>query len=54
MLKNLSDYLSLLTLLFIAFNALRFFIISFVETERDDHSISRIQLIRDYLNNEEE
>ena len=54
MLGNISDYLSLLALLLATLYAFRIFVLSFVNREKDDKSISRMQMIRDYLDNEEE
>ena len=54
MLKNLSDYASILTLILMTGLSVRFFIVSVVGNEKDDRSQSRLQLIRDYLDNTEE
>lgn len=56
MLRNLSDYLSLFTLIFISIYALHFVMLSFIDRESDvnnDHSL-RAELLKDYINNEEE
>lgn len=55
MLKNLSDYLSLFTLIVLSIYALRLFISSLTPyEEKDDNTLSRKQLLKDYLNNDEE
>lgn len=54
MLKNISDYLSLVTLIFISGYAIYVFLLSILSREKDDTSLSRMQLFKDYLNNEEE
>lgn len=54
MLKNLSDYASVLTLILMTGLSFRFFIVSVIGNEKDDRSQSRLQLIRDYLDNTEE
>lgn len=54
MLSNISDFLSLLSLLAATIYAFRIFVLSFINREKDDKSISRLQLIRDYLDNDEE
>ncbi len=54
MLKNISDYLSLMTLIFISAYSLYVFLLSVSNREKDDTTLSRRQLLRDYLNNEEE
>ena len=54
MLKNISDYLSIMTLIFISAYSAYVFLLSIINTEKDDNSLSRMQLLRDYLNNEEE
>ncbi len=55
MLKNLSDYLSLFTLIVMNLYALRFFISSLTPPDqKDDNTLSRKQLLKDYINNTEE
>lgn len=54
MLKNLSDYISLFALILLTVISFRFFIISILDKEKDDNSRSRMQLIREYLDNTEE
>ena len=54
MLKNISDYLSLMTLIFMSIYAIYIFLLAILSREKDDVSVSRMQLLRDYLNNEEE
>ena len=54
MLRNISDYLSLMTLLFISAYAIYAFLLSFRNPERDEGIYNRRQLLRDYLDNEEE
>ncbi len=54
MLKNISDYLSMMTLIFMAAYAVYVFLLSFFSREKDDNTLSRRQLLKDYLNNEEE
>lgn len=54
MLKNISDYLSLMTLIFISAYSVYVFLLSMVNREKDDVTTSRMQLLKDYLNNEEE
>jgi len=54
MLKNISDYLSLMTLIFVSAYAVHIFLLSILSREKDDNSASRMQLLRDYLDNEEE
>ncbi len=55
MLKNISDYISLATLLFMTVYALRVFVFAITRNEEDeDNTLSRRQLIRDYINNTEE
>ncbi|MCR4634083.1 MAG: hypothetical protein K5648_08170 [Erysipelotrichaceae bacterium] len=54
MLKNISDYLSLMTLIFISAYSVYVFLLSMSRGEKDDTTYSRRQLLRDYLNNEEE
>ena len=55
MLKNISDYLSLFTLIVLSISALRFFIASISPNENKfDNSLSKKQLFKDYLNNVDE
>ncbi|MBO7677067.1 MAG: hypothetical protein J6S49_06100 [Erysipelotrichaceae bacterium] len=56
MLRNLSDYLSLLTIIVLTLNALHAFILSLVkvETDRNNNFTEKIEMIKDYINNEEE
>ncbi len=54
MLKNISDYLSLMTLIFISAYSVYVFLLSMANREKDDVTTSRMQLLKDYLNNEEE
>ena len=54
MLKNISDYLSMMTLIFMTAYAIYVFLMSVINREKDDNSTSRLQLLKDYLNNEEE
>ncbi|MBQ6335175.1 MAG: hypothetical protein IJI46_08920 [Erysipelotrichaceae bacterium] len=54
MLKNISDYLSLMTLIFMTGYAIHAFLLAIISREKDDTSVSRIDLIKDYINNEEE
>ena len=56
MLKNVSDYLSLLTLIIANVYALHFFILSIIRRKDydEDRSSTRLQLLKDYLNNEDE
>ena len=56
MLRNLSDYLSLLTIIVLTLNALHVFVLSLVSVENDRNTNFRekLQMIKDYINNEEE
>ncbi|MBQ5443985.1 MAG: hypothetical protein IJK53_02960 [Erysipelotrichaceae bacterium] len=54
MLKNISDYLSLMTLIFVSAYSVYVFLLLIVNREKDDTTTSRMQLLKDYLNNEEE
>ncbi|MBO4919035.1 MAG: hypothetical protein J5365_02650 [Erysipelotrichaceae bacterium] len=54
MLKNLSDYLSLLSLILFTAISSRFFVLMATGIEKDDNSQSRLALLRDYIDNEEE
>ena len=54
MLKNLSDYLTFATLIFGTFYALRMFVFAFARKEEEDNRFSRRQLLKDYINNDEE
>ena len=54
MLKNISDYLSMMMLLFITAYSLHIFLLAILSREKDDNSLDRMELLRDYLNNEEE
>ena len=54
MLKTLSDYLSLFTLVLFTVIASRFFVLMATGLEKDDNSQSRFALLKDYINNEEE
>ena len=54
MLKNISDYLSMMTLIFMSAYSVYAFLLSLTNREKDDNSASRLQLLKDYLNNEEE
>ena len=56
MLKNISDFLSLLTLIIATLYASHVFILSIIRRKDydEDRSSSRLQLLRDYLNNEDE
>jgi len=56
MLKNISDYISLVTLLILAIYSLHVFALSLVNIEKDinNNIRERIELIKDYNNNEEE
>ena len=55
MLKNFSDYLSLLFLIIFSIIAVRFFIISIIpQNDEEDDIYSRKELLKDYLNNTEE
>ena len=54
MLNNISDYLSLVSLILMTVYALRICVSAFITTERDERISNRIDLIRDYINNEEE
>ena len=54
MLKNISDYLSMMTLLFITGYSLHAFLLAILSREKDDNTSDRMELIRDYINNEEE
>ena len=56
MLRNLSDYLSLLTIIALTLNALHAFILSLVSVENDRNTNFRekLEMIKDYINNEEE
>ena len=54
MLKNISDYLSLMTLIFMCAYGIYVFLLSIINREKEDTTLSRRQLLKDYLNNEEE
>ena len=54
MLKNLSDYLSFMTLIFFVVVALRIFLVFILNRQIESQSLNRINLIRDYINNDEE
>jgi hypothetical protein len=54
MLKNLSDYASIVTLILMTVLSFRFFLFSVMNREKDDNSRSRMQLIREYIGNTEE
>ena len=54
MLKNLSDYLSLFSLIFFFFYGLRVLVWSFTNDKVNEEIMSRFELLNDYQNNEEE
>ena len=56
MLKNIFDYLSLLSLIVFTANALHMLALSILRRhdEDEDRSHNRLELLRDYLNNEDE
>ena len=54
MLKNLSDFLSLLTLVLFTVISSRFLVLMATGVEKDDNTQSRFSLLKDYINNEEE
>lgn len=54
MLKNLSDFLSLFTLILFTVISSRFFVFMATGIEKDDNSQSRFALLKDYIDNEEE
>ncbi|MBR4461011.1 MAG: hypothetical protein IKS51_00235 [Erysipelotrichaceae bacterium] len=54
MLLNISDYLSLLVLILFSLIAFRFFLVFVFNRQIETQQLSKIQLIRDYLNNDEE
>ena len=56
MLKNVSDYLSLLTLIVANMYSLHVFILSIIRRKDydEDRSATRLQLLKDYLNNIDE
>ena len=54
MLKNISDYLSIMTLIFITAYSIHAFLLAILSRENDDNTLDRMELLRDYLNNEEE
>ena len=56
MLRNLSDYLSLLALVILTANAFHALILSLIPVEKGQESNFRekIEMIKDYINNEEE
>ena len=56
MLRNLSDYLSLFSLIFLSLYAIELMVLSFIDRDSDIYNDrnTRIELIRDYINNEEE
>lgn len=55
MLRNISDYLSLTTLILITLYAIRTYLLMIIKRQdTDDNSLSRMELLRDYIYNEEE
>ena len=54
MLKNLSDYISLLTLIVLTAECFRIFLVFILNRQIVSQSSDKWQLIRDYVNNEEE
>ena len=54
MLLNISDYLSLIVLIYFSLVAFRFFLVFVFNRQIETQNLSKIQLIRDYLNNDEE
>ena len=54
MLKNISDYLSLGMLCFASVFSLIMFLRSFISEKDDETRVSYAELLRNYLNNEEE
>lgn len=54
MLKNLSDYLSFLTLIFAVIFSVLTFLRSFVSNKKDVMVLSRMDYLRNYLDNEDE
>lgn len=54
MLKNISDYLSLLVLIVFSFMMLRIFLVFTLNRQIQSQSLNRWKLIKDYINNEEE
>ena len=54
MLLNISDYLSLFVLIYFTLFAFRIFLVFVLNRQIETQQLSKIQLIRDYLNNDEE
>ena len=57
MIKNINDFLSIITLLFITIYCVRLFVWSFVKFKVKDHEenkVSKYKLIQEYLDNTEE
>ena len=54
MLKNISDYISFITLFFLAIYGFYIFLLASVDREIDNSARDRRKLLNDYLNNEEE
>ncbi len=58
MIKNINDFLSIITLLFITIYCVRLFIWSFVKfkdnKDNEDNKVSKYKLIKEYLDNTEE
>lgn len=56
MLRNLSDFLSLFTIIVLTIYALHAFLLSLISVENDGNSNFRekLEMIRDYISNEEE
>lgn len=54
MLKNLSDYISILTLIAITVFCLRLFLVFILNRQIVSQTTDKWQLIKDYINNTEE
>ena len=54
MLLNISDYLSLFVLIYFSLFAFRIFLVFVFNRQIEAAQLSKIQLIKDYLNNDEE
>ncbi|MBR5754837.1 MAG: hypothetical protein IKX97_03320 [Erysipelotrichaceae bacterium] len=54
MLENISDYLSLFTLITFTLMALRIFVVFIFNRQIESQALSKWQLIKDYINNDEE
>lgn len=54
MIKNLNDLLSALILLVLAGFSIRLFVWAFIRKDEDNNDINKWELIKEYIDNEEE